>query len=71
MDINGKTVYGVGKNVAFMVCLAQRINAEDAEVMADYAPERVIFSDQCFDDLSDMSNVKLIMRQHGMTLKML
>lgn len=39
--------------------------------MAEYAPGRIVFSDQCFDNLSDKSNVKLIMRERGITLKTL
>jgi len=71
LDINGKTVYGVGAEVTFIVCLAEHINAEDAEEMGEYAPGRVIFTDQCFDNATDKSNVKLIMRDRGITIKML
>jgi len=71
IDINGKTVYGVGADVTFIVCLAEHITPEDAEAMADYAPGRIIFTDQCFDNATDKSNVKLIMRDRGITIKML
>jgi len=71
LDINGKTVYGIGADVTFIVCLAQHITPEDAEAMAEYAPGRIIFTDQCFDNATDKSNVKLIMRDRDITLKML
>lgn len=71
LDINGKTVYGVGADVTFMVCLAEHITPEDAEAMAEYAPGRIIFSEQCFDNTTDKSNVKLTLRDRGINIKML
>ena len=71
LDINGKIVYGVGKDVTFIVCLAPHIQAEDAEAMAEYAPGRVIFSEQCFDNTTDKSNVKLTLRDRGIEIRML
>lgn len=71
LDINGKTVYGVGADVDFIVCLAERITPEDAEAMAKYAPKRIIFSDKCFDNTTDKSNVKLTLRDRGINIKML
>jgi len=71
LDINGKIIYGIGANVTFMVCLAPSITPEDAEAMAEYAPGRIIFSEQCFDSTTDKSNVKLTMRDRGITMRML
>ena len=71
LDINGKTVYGIGADITFIVCLSQGITPEDAESMAEYAPGRIIFSEQCFNDTTDKSNVKLTMRDRGITMKML
>jgi adenine-specific DNA-methyltransferase len=71
LDINGKTVYGVGADVTFIVCLAEHITPEDAEGMAEYAPGRIIFSEQCFDNTTDKSNVKLTMRNNGINMRML
>jgi len=71
IDINGKTIYGIGANVTFMVCLAPSITPEDAEAMAEYAPGRIIFSEQCFDNTTDKSNVKLTMRDRGIIMRML
>jgi adenine-specific DNA-methyltransferase len=71
LDINGKMVYGVGADVSFIVCLAESITSEDAEVMAKYAPERIIFTDQCFDNATDKSNVKLTLRDRKIAIKML
>jgi len=71
LDINGKIVYGVGTDVDFIVCLAEHITPEDAEVMAGYKPGRIIFSEQCFDDTTDKSNVKLTLRDRNVGIKML
>ncbi|GHU94892.1 site-specific DNA-methyltransferase [Clostridia bacterium] len=71
LDINGKTVYGVCADVKFAVCLAQHFTPEDAEALAEYAPGRVIFADQCFDNSTDKSNVKLTLRDKGITIKTL
>lgn len=71
LDINGKTVYGVGADCTFMVCLATSITPEDAAAMAEYAPGRIIFSEQCFENTTDKSNVKLTLRDRGITIKML
>ena len=71
LDINGKTVYGVGSDITFIVCLAQSISPEDAQDMAEYAPGRIIFSEQCFDNTTDKSNVKLTLRDRGVVMRVL
>jgi hypothetical protein len=57
--------------VKFAVCLTQHFTPEDAEALAEYAPGRVIFADQCFDNSTDKSNVKLTLRDKGITIKTL
>ena len=71
LDINDKTIYGIGADVTFMVCLAPNITPEDAETMAEYAPGRIIFAEQCFENTTDKSNVKLTMRDRVITMRML
>lgn len=68
---DGRIVYGVGADVTFIVCLAQHITPEDAEAMAEYAPGRIVFSDRCFDNATEKSNVKLTLRDRGVTIKVL
>jgi adenine-specific DNA-methyltransferase len=67
----GRKVYGVGEDVTFIVCIAHDITVEDAEIMADYAPGRIVFSDQCFNNSTDKSNVKLTLRDKGITIRVL
>jgi len=71
LDINGKTVYGVGAEVKFIVCLAHGITPEDAEAMAEYAPGRIIFADACFDNSEQKSNVRLTLKDKGIAIKAL
>lgn len=68
---NSRQVYGVGTDVKFIVCLALNITVEDAAIMADYAPGRIVFADQCFNSSEDKSNVKLTLRDKGITIKVL
>jgi adenine-specific DNA-methyltransferase len=72
---SGKTVYGVetdeGAELKFIICLAQGITPEDAEAMAKYAPKQIVFADSCFDDSEQKSNVRLTLRDRGITIKAL
>ncbi|MDR1410416.1 MAG: site-specific DNA-methyltransferase [Oscillospiraceae bacterium] len=68
---NGRQVYGVGADVTFMVCLAPNITEVEAKIMAEYAPGRIVFADQCFRDSTDKSNVKLTLRDRGITIRVL
>lgn len=68
---DGRQVYGVGADVKFIVCLALNITVEDATIMAEYAPGRIVFADQCFDSSEAKSNVKLTLRDKGITIKVL
>lgn len=66
-----RQVYGVGANVKFIVCLAQNITVEDAAIMSDYAPGRIVFADACFEGSEAKSNVKLTLRDKGITIRVL
>jgi len=68
---NGRQVYGVGADVKFIVCLAPGITPEDANAMADYAPGRIIFAEQCFVDSTAKSNVRLTLKDKGIAIKTL
>ncbi len=68
---DGKTVYGVGAEVKFIVCLAPGITPEDANTMADYAPGRIIFAEQCFEDSTAKSNVRLTLKDKGISIRTL
>jgi adenine-specific DNA-methyltransferase len=66
-----RTVYGVGADVKFIVCLAPNITPEDAATMAEYAPGRIIFAEQCFSTTEQKSNVRLSLKDKGISIKTL
>jgi hypothetical protein len=67
----GRTVYGVGEDVTFIVCLAPNITVEDAALMADYAPGIIVFSDDCFSNTEQKSNVRLVLKDNGISVRSL
>ena len=71
IDINGKTAYSVGEDTLLLVSLAPSLTAEDIEVMADYAPAKVIISQESFDTNSDTANAYYILHDRGIDLKLL
>jgi adenine-specific DNA-methyltransferase len=72
IDLPGnRQVYGVGEDVKFIVSLAENITVEDAKLMAEYAPGRVIFAEQCFQNTEQKSNVRLTLKDSGITIKTL
>ena len=73
---SGRTVIGVGMGdgtaeVKFIVCLVHGITPEDADEMAEYAPGRIIFADACFDNSEQKSNVRLTLKDKGISIKAL
>ena len=68
---NGRQVYGVGADMKFIVCLAPNITVEDAAIMSDYAPGRIIFADACFDNSEQKSNVRLTLKDKDIAIKTL
>ena len=71
VDINGKTAYSVGEDTLLLISLAPSLMAEDIEVMADYAPAKVIISQESFDTNSDSANAYYILHDRGIDLKLL
>ena len=71
IDINGKTAYSVGEDTLLLISFAPSLTAEDIEVMADYAPAKVIISQESFDTNSDAANAYYILHDRGIDLKLL
>ena len=68
----GRKVYSVGAaDAKFIVCLAPGITAEDAEIMAEHAPWRIVLADQCFTGSEAKSNVKLTLRDKDIAIRVL
>ena len=69
-SINNKTVYGVGDDCLLLICLAEDVQPEDVEQMAEYAPAKIIISRDSFADDTAMANAYYILRDHGIELKL-
>lgn len=69
VEVNGKRAYAVG-DFLLLICLAEGITAEDIEVIADYAPGKIVMADSCFADSVVMSNAYYILRDRGIELKL-
>jgi adenine-specific DNA-methyltransferase len=65
-DFDGKLAYLIRKDALLIICLAQDITQEAVQQMADLAPARLIFGQECFADLTALSNAKLFLRNLGL-----
>ena len=70
IEFNGKTAYTVGKDCLLLICLAEDVQPEDVETMAEYAPAKVIIARDSFADDTAMSNAHYILRDRGIELKL-
>ena len=70
LDINGKPVYEVGEDCLLLICLAEFVEPEDVEAMADYAPAKMIMSRDCFTTDTAMANAHYILRDRQIELKL-
>lgn len=69
MEINDKIAYIVGDFI-LMICLAEKITAEDIEAMAQYAPAKIICAEAGFADDSALSNAHYILKDRAIELKL-
>lgn len=70
IEFNGKAAYTVGKDCLLLICLAENVQPEDVEAMAEYAPAKVIIARDSFADDTAMSNAHYILRDRGIELKL-
>ena len=70
VEINGKTAYSIGDDCLLLICLAEDVQPEDIEQMAEYAPAKLIISRESFVDDTAMANTHYILKDHGMELKL-
>lgn len=69
-ELNGKAVYAVGADCLLLICLAQDVQPNHVEAMAEYAPAKVIISRDSFTDDTAMANAYYILRDKGIELKL-
>ena len=67
---NLKTAYAVGDDCLLLICLAENVQPEDVEAMAEYAPAKIIISRDSFADDTAMSNAYYILRDRSIELKL-
>lgn len=65
LDFGGKTAYSIREDVLLIICLAKNISTETVKEMAALAPARLIFGQECFADMTELSNAKLFLRNLG------
>ena len=70
IDLNGKSAYMVGEDCLLLICLAENVQPEDVEMMAEYAPAKIIISRDSFADDTAMSNAYYILRDKQIELKL-
>ena len=67
---NLKTAYAVGDDCLLLICLAENVQPEDVEAMAEYAPAKIIISRDSFADDTAMSNAYYILRDKQIEMKL-
>ena len=70
IDVNCKTAYTVGEDCLLLICLADNVQPEDVEAMAEYAPAKLIIARDSFKDDTAMANAHYILRDRGIELKL-
>lgn len=70
IEVNGKTAYTVGEDCLLLTCLADNVQPEDVEAMAEYAPAKLIIARDSFKDDTAMANAHYILRDRGIELKL-
>lgn len=70
LDIKNKSVYSVGDDCLLLICLAENIRPDDIELMATYAPAKIVVSRESFADDTAMANAHYILRDKDIELKL-
>lgn len=70
IELNGKMAYTIGEDCLLLICLAEDVQPEDVETMAEYAPAKVVIARDSFADDTAMSNAHYILRDRGIELKL-
>ena len=58
IEMNCETVYGIGEDCDFIICIDVTINESAAEELCTYRPGRILFTDRCFKDTETRVNVE-------------
>ena len=64
VDINGKTMYRVGRRY-MLVCLEDNINASDIKEIIELSPRVVVFKETGFNNDNDKINAEYNLKKAG------
>lgn len=73
-EINGKRAYSIGEECLLLVCLdggEKGITPEDIEAMCEFAPAKIIASEEAFADDTALSNAHYILKDRNIEMKLL
>ena len=70
ITLNDKQAYTVGDDCLLLICLAENVQPQDVEAMAEYAPAKIIIARDSFIDDTAMSNAYYILRDRQIELKL-
>ncbi len=71
LEIDGVKAYSVGEDGLLMICLDIGITTEIIEQLADYAPAKIVITENCFVDVSAMRNAYYVLRDRKIELKLI
>lgn len=69
MNFDGKTAYSIKEKCLILVCLDKNLETETVDKMTKLAPAYIVFGQKCFEDVSAMSNAKLLLRRKKIGMK--
>ena len=69
MNFDGKIAYSIKKECLLLVCLDKNLETETVDKMTELAPAYIVFGQECFEDVSAMSNAKLLLRRKKIGMK--
>ena len=70
IELSNGTVYGVGEDCDFIICLDVMIDDTAAEELCKYRPGRILFTDSCFKNTEMRMNVEHTIRNINSKIKM-
>lgn len=69
VEFDGKVAYSVREDCLLLVCLDKNLETETVDKMSELAPAYIVFGQECFEDVSSMSNAKLLLKRKKIDMK--
>lgn len=69
MNFDGKIAYSIKEECLLLVCLDKNLETETVDKMTKLAPAYIVFGQECFEDVSAMSNAKLLLKRKKIGMK--